>query len=83
MQCKDLDTIQILNFINIHGGIGCTWFDLPDTPRSIINAVSNTVPPKLLLAKLKKLRKQGLIVGCCCGCRGDFHITSKGTEYIK
>jgi hypothetical protein len=38
------------------------------------------VPPKLLLAKAKRLDRRGLISGCACGCRGDFEITAKGRE---
>lgn len=29
---------------------------------------------KVLLAKLKRLIKRGLITGCACGCRGDFEL---------
>jgi hypothetical protein len=32
------------------------------------------VHPKILHAKLSKLAKRGLIHGCDCGCRGDWHL---------
>lgn len=32
------------------------------------------VPPKVVLAKAKRLVRRGLIDGCTCGCRGDFQI---------
>lgn len=32
------------------------------------------VPPKVLLAKAKRLIRRRLIDGCTCGCRGDFRV---------
>lgn len=32
------------------------------------------IPRNLLLAKLKKLIKQGKLDGCACGCRGDLSV---------
>jgi hypothetical protein len=31
-------------------------------------------PPKVVKAKLASLVKRGLLDGCACGCRGDFHV---------
>ena len=31
-------------------------------------------PPKVVLAKLRSMVKRGLILGCACGCRGDFRF---------
>lgn len=31
-------------------------------------------PPKVVMAKLKQLKRRGLIDGCDCGCRGDWHL---------
>lgn len=33
------------------------------------------VPPKVVLAKAKRLIARGVIRGCDCGCRGDFELT--------
>lgn len=30
-------------------------------------------PSKVVLAKLRALKKRGIIDGCDCGCRGDWH----------
>lgn len=30
--------------------------------------------PKVVHAKLRSMRRRGLISGCACGCRGDFNI---------
>src|SRR5690349_3703343 len=32
------------------------------------------LPDKIVLAKLRKLIRRGLITGCACGCRGDFEL---------
>lgn len=32
------------------------------------------VPEKVVLAKLRKLLKRGLVRGCGCGCRGDWRL---------
>lgn len=40
--------------------VGATAQDWPD------------VPPKVVLAKAKRLIARRLIDGCSCGCRGDF-----------
>lgn len=40
-------------------------------------------PENLLLAKMSKLIKQGLVDGCACGCRGDFEITEKGRAKLE
>lgn len=32
------------------------------------------VPEKVLLAKLSKMVRRGKLMGCACGCRGDFNV---------
>lgn len=32
------------------------------------------VPPKVVLAKLASAIRRGVLLGCACGCRGDFEI---------
>lgn len=36
------------------------------------------IPDKVINAKLANLIKKGLVDGCTCGCRGDFHLTDEG-----
>jgi len=38
------------------------------------------VPKKVALAKFRTLRKQGLVDGCDCGCRGDWMIIARGQD---
>jgi hypothetical protein len=39
----------------------------------ITKALGNP-PEKVVLAKLRRLVKRGVITGCACGCRGDFEL---------
>jgi hypothetical protein len=38
------------------------------------------LPPKVVLAKAKKLLRRGVIDGCACGCRGDFEVLPPKAE---
>jgi len=37
---------------------------------------------KRVRRKMQSLKDQGLITGCCCGCRGDFELTDKGRSLL-
>lgn len=80
MQCKDIDEISILMFLHIHEGEWCNWFE--DSDKSVINIMPKNTPPKLALAKMRKMVRKGLVSGCYCGCRGDFEITKKGRDLL-
>ena len=85
MQCKDIPTQPILKFVSIHGGIGCHWFNLEHSERSVRHAMPNgfELPDNLVHAKMRQLIAKGLVDGCHCGCRGDFEITEKGLRKIE
>lgn len=40
-------------------------------------------PPEVILAKASALLRRGLIVGCDCGCRGDFSLTVDGARFLR
>jgi hypothetical protein len=40
------------------------------------------LPEKVVLAKMKALKRRGLITGCPCGCRGDFELTKAGDGFL-
>lgn len=48
-----------------------TRFDLQVALSHILGV---EISDNLLLAKLRKMKKQGKIEGCACGCRGDFAV---------
>jgi hypothetical protein len=45
---------------------------------TVRTAMPAETPGKVVLAKMRTLIKRGLVGGCACGCRGDFHLTAKG-----
>lgn len=85
MQAEDIPNELILNWLAEHQG---KWSFLSDDGSLKVGSGSDTVfapftfSKKTILAKFKKLHKQGLVGGCCCGCRGDFEITDKGLALI-
>lgn len=82
MQCKDIPTIPILEFLLRNEGKWCTWGTGSYMP-TVQDVMPQNTPPKLQLGKMKKLINKGLVEGCDCGCRGDFEITEKGKIYLE
>ena len=82
MQCKDIPTIPILEFVKKHGGIGCNW-NWPGE-RCVRNAMPDgwNLPDRLVIIKMRNLILKGYLDGCGCGCRGDYEITDKGEELL-
>ena len=84
MQCKAIENKRILLFLKERDDnhkLWSTWFN--GLENSISQAMTEGVPDKLRLAKMRTLIKRDLVGGCACGCRGDFEITKKGIEYIN
>lgn len=54
----------------------------PDSLGMMTSELPKLAPDKVLRAKLKSLRRRGLVEGCVCGCRGDFRITGPGRELL-
>lgn len=94
-QCKEIPTLPILQFLSDmpenpnHPGVKmtATWYWEPENDYYPENSVGHAVPegtvPKLILAKMRMLRRAGLVSGCDCGCRGDFELTDKGRLRIR
>jgi len=80
MQCKDINEQPILEFLLKHEGQWCNWYFGDD--RDIRQVFPTNCPPKLLLAKMQKMGRKGLVDGCFCGCRGDYEITEKGKQEL-
>lgn len=57
-----------------------------DDPNEFMPTLVPAFPPgcdwKLMNAKMNGLLRRGLVDGCPCGCRGDWHITPKGREHL-
>ena len=82
MQCKDVPTIPILQFLKKHKGMWCSLFNGGPLPW-IFDAMPKNIPWNLKLAKMNKLIRKGHVSGCACGCRGDFEITEKGEQKLN
>jgi hypothetical protein len=81
MQCKDIDDLPILKFLDSLHGRWANWFDAKFC-NSVRNAMPPETPDKLVLAKMKTLIRRGLVSGCDCGCRGDFVLTEMGAAFL-
>jgi hypothetical protein len=91
MKASDISDKAVLEYLAQFQG---EWTSLwnghfKENPRSdghIVNDVYYSMPvgtpPKVALAKMKRLYNRGFIGGCTCGCRGDFEITDKGLAFI-
>lgn len=77
MQAKDLpDETMLAALAAVRGAHGVPqWSALWDVQGQLAS-----VPPKVVLAKLRSMIKRKLISGCACGCRGDFEL--RGEESI-
>lgn len=80
MKCQDIPDRPVLEFLEGLDGQWANWF--ADDDKSVRTAMPADIPDKLVLAKMKQLIKRGAVMGCGCGCRGDFVITDKGREMI-
>lgn len=82
MQCKNIPDRPILEFLANRNGEWAHWFER-SYPASVRNAMPDDVPDGVVLAKMRRLIKRGLVDGCDCGCRGDFVITDAGRAWLE
>lgn len=81
MQAKDISTKPILEYLSAQTGSASIW-KFNNHP-SVVDAIPEGTPPKVLKAKMASIIKKGLVGGCACGCHGDFEITDKGKEFLN
>lgn len=81
MQAKDISDESVLAAIERVAKPGSTdgYMGLaPSASRwDIAWQLGGDLPEKVLLAKLRTMVRRGVLEGCTCGCRGDFHILAK------
>jgi hypothetical protein len=81
MQCKDIPDEVFLDAVRRTAGVGGSF--APEAWRmrwhveAELEKETGPIPERLLLAKAKKLTLRGLLGGCYCGCRGDYHIATE------
>ncbi|MGC4950960.1 hypothetical protein ACLQ2N_32810 [Streptomyces sp. DT224] len=80
MQCKDIPDEALLNAVRR------TPQPYPNPPHFVplrmswdvqtaLEEITGPLPYKLFLAKIRRLFHKGLLCGCDCGCRGDYHLS--------
>ncbi len=81
MQVKDIPDEPILRFLAgpydgwpVPGWATWYWDDDFKPVNSVGHAMPEGVPRKLVLAKMKQMTRRGIVLGCACGCRGDFRL---------
>ena len=71
MQCKDIPDAVFLDAVRYTGEPG-SW-RMRWHVRARLESVLGPVPENLFMAKARRLCDRGVLHGCPCGCRGDFH----------
>lgn len=73
MQCKDVpDHVFMAAVREAPAGV-IGWRLRWDVHERLEGALGCEIPEKLLMAKARRLEARGLLGGCTCGCRGDWH----------
>ena len=73
-QAKDIDDgimLKIIGDLKTETGAWAMFRDVEER----IHRHEPRMPTKVILAKLKKLAKRGVITGCACGCYGGFEVS--------
>ncbi|MEU6233816.1 hypothetical protein [Kitasatospora sp. NPDC047058] len=79
MQCKDIPDGVFLDAVRRSPAVGGVGWRMSWDVHAALEFLVGPVPVNLFYAKARKLIARGLLGGCACGCRGDFHITADCT----
>ncbi len=85
MKCSDIDDLLVLRFLAKHKGKWANHWDpaeVGDPLMLTVFTVMPDAPQKVRIAKMRQLKKRGLVDGCACGCRGDWVITLAGLVLV-
>lgn len=83
MQCKDIeDEVFVTAVRSAPASSSARWRTRWDV-HNALEEVIGPVPENLFMAKARRLISRGLIGGCPCGCRGNWHPADEcyGPEY--
>lgn len=73
MQCKDIPDATFLDAVRTAPANCVGWRRTWDVHEALEAAMGQEIPLNLLMAKARRLESRGLLGGCTCGCRGDWH----------
>ena len=74
MKASDLDDVEVILAIESARGDGM-W-----AMRGEIENQFPEYPWKVITAKLRSMKRRGLVQGCPCGCRGDWYPLQAGLD---
>ncbi|MEU6632883.1 hypothetical protein ABZ905_32055 [Streptomyces parvus] len=86
MQCKDIPDAALCEAVRLTPapppatGNPAPWRMAWDV-HATLEKTTGPVPDRLFLAKVRRLFAKGLLGGCDCGCRGDYHLTEECGRY--
>lgn len=84
MQCKDIDDVGILEFVQDCNDLGLpALLRNPTYEGSVMRLMPRNTPFKVARAKMARLVQRSLLDGCGCGCVGNFFLTEKGLRYLE
>lgn len=81
MQCKDIPDEVFLDAVRRTPGTASGNWRMRWNVQSALESVIGPVPENLFLAKARRLFAKGLLGGCDCGCRGDYHLPQECNAY--
>ena len=76
MKASDVGDRELLAAVERHGASASRWAHRQDVTEDL------GYPWKVVLAKFRRLQRRGLLDGCGCGCRGDWHLTAAGAAAL-
>lgn len=80
MQCKDIPDEAFLDAVRRTPGTSSSNWRMRWDVQAALEAAIGPVPENLFLAKARRLFAKGLVGGCDCGCRGDYHLSEECTH---
>ena len=74
MKASDLSEPAILAVLARQPGVWHGhWTGCAEFGNQVLDPTHPDAPEKVLIAKLRSMERRGIIGGCGCGCRGDWH----------
>lgn len=80
MQCKDIPDDVFLCALRRTPGTSSGSWRMRWEVQAALEAVTGPIPENLFLAKVRRLMARGLLGGCDCGCRGDYHLPEECSD---
>jgi hypothetical protein len=77
MQCKDIPDETFLDAVRRTPGTPVGNWRMRWKVQAELEKQTGPIPENLFLAKVRRLFARGLLGGCDCGCRGDYHLSEE------